>query len=103
MHRRVDVAEGELVGRNLAVGVHVPLAQEQHELLLGELRIDARERNHVEGEIPGGVPGILPLVGHRDDVAVVQVGPVACCGRDCRLGGRRRLRRDRPRASAATT
>ena len=26
--RRVDVVEGELVGRQLAVGVHVPLAQE---------------------------------------------------------------------------
>ena len=28
----------------------------------------------VEREIPGGVPGILPLVGHRDDVGVVEVG-----------------------------
>ena len=30
----------------------------------------------VEGEVPRGVPGILPCVGHRDDVAVVQVPPI---------------------------
>ena len=74
--RRVHVVEGELVGGDLAVGVHVPLAQQQHELLLGELGIDVRERDHVEGEVPGGVPGILPLVRHRDHVPVVQVRPV---------------------------
>src|SRR4029077_13021770 len=34
VYGRVDVAEGELVRRNLSVGVHVPLAQQQHELLL---------------------------------------------------------------------
>src|SRR5262249_57505447 len=28
VHRRIDVAEGELVGRKLPVRVHVPLAQE---------------------------------------------------------------------------
>ena len=30
VHRRVDVAEGPLVGRQLAVRVHVPLARQQH-------------------------------------------------------------------------
>ena len=77
VHRRVDVAERPLVGRQLAVRVHVPLARQQHELLLGELGVDQRERDAVEREVPGGVPGILPLVRHRDDVGVVEVPPVA--------------------------
>ena len=77
VHRRVDVAELPFVGRHLAVGVHVPFAGQQHELLLGELGVDQRERHAVEREVPGGVPGILPLVRHRDDVGVVEVLPVA--------------------------
>ena len=81
VHRRVHVAEGELVGRDLAVRVHVPLAQQQQELLLGEVGIDPRERDHVEGEVPGREPGILPLVGHRDDVAVVAGAASRRCGR----------------------
>jgi hypothetical protein len=32
-------------------------------------------RNGVEGQIPGGVPGILPLVRHGDDVLVHHVEP----------------------------
>ena len=36
-----------------------------------------RDREHVEGQIPGGEPGILPFVGHREDVGVVEVRPVA--------------------------
>ena len=47
----------------------------------------ARERDHVEREVPGGVPRVLPLVGHRDDVAVEQVRPVAVAARRARLGG----------------
>src|SRR5256885_11680293 len=38
MYRRVDVAEGPLVRWELAVGVHIPLTQEQDELFLGEVR-----------------------------------------------------------------
>ena len=43
MHRRIDVAEVPLVGGNLAVGVHVALAQHQLELLLAEIGIDERQ------------------------------------------------------------
>ena len=71
--RRVDVTEGPLVGRKLAVRVHVPFAQQQHQLRLREVRIDERQRHAVEREIPGGIPGVLPLVRHRDDVRVVEV------------------------------
>src|SRR5262245_51261126 len=35
-----------------------------------------RKGDTVEGEIPCGVPRVLPLVWHRDDVHVVQVAPV---------------------------
>ena len=84
--RRIDVAEIPLVGRNLAVGVHVPLAQHQLQLLLAEIRIDERQCDHVKGQIPGRVPGILPLVRHRDHVAVVHVVPVVVARRG--LAGR---------------
>ena len=77
MHRRIDVAERPFIGGDLAVGVHVPLARQQQELFLRELRIDDGQRQCVEGEIPSGVPGILPLVRHGNDVGVVQVRPLA--------------------------
>ena len=44
--------------------------------LLGELGIDQRERDAVERQIPRRVPRVFPLVGHRDDVGVVQLHPV---------------------------
>ena len=90
--RRVDVAEVPLVGRDLAVGVHVPLAQHQLELLLAEVGVDERQGEDVEGEVPGRVPGVFPLVGHRDDVAVVHVVPVVVA----RGGLPRRLERVGP-------
>ena len=77
MDGRVHVAELPLVGRHLAVRVHVPFARQQDELRLGELGIDQGERHAVEGQIPGRVPGVLPLVRHRDHVGIVQVPPVA--------------------------
>ncbi len=76
MHGRIHVAQLPLVGGNLAVRVHVPLAQQQDELVLRELRIDERERDAVESEIPGRVPGVFPLVGHREDFAIVEMPPL---------------------------
>ena len=90
-----------LVGGELPVRVHVPLAQQQHELLLGELGVDQRERHAVEREVPGRVPGVLPLVRHRDDVGVVEVRPLvvaAACGAPAAAAaapGRRRASRAR--------
>src|SRR5262249_11901017 len=63
MHWLIDVAERPFVGRYLAIRVHVPLPRQQHELLFGELRVDQRQRDRVEGEIPGGVPGYSHLSG----------------------------------------
>jgi hypothetical protein len=52
VHRRIHVREIPFVGRKLAVGVHVPLAQEQYQLLLGEIRVDDCHRHAVEPQIP---------------------------------------------------
>ena len=92
VHRRVDVAELPLIGGQLPVRVHVPLAAEQEQLGLRELRVDVGERDAVKGEIPRRVPGVLPGVRHRDHVHVVQVPPVGVppcppLGRRRRLGG----------------
>ena len=69
MNGRIDIAECKFVGwkventrvilptemlmkllltRDLTVGVHVPLTQQQDQLVLGELGIDFDVRNHVE-------------------------------------------------------
>ena len=74
---RVHVAEVPLVRRDLAVGVHVPLAQHQHELVLGESGVDEGQDHAVKRQIPGGEPRELPGVRHREDVGVVEVPPVA--------------------------
>ena len=72
--------------------MHVPFTQEQNELLLGELRIDSRQRNHVKGKVPRRVPWVLPLVGDRDNVAVVEMRPLAVAS-VLPAFGRRRLSR----------
>src|SRR5690242_1717938 len=77
VYRRIHITECPLVRRQLTIWVHVPLAQQQNELLLGEIRIDQGKRHAMESEIPRGVPRILPLVRHRDDVVVVKVLPLA--------------------------
>ena len=72
----VDIGEGKFVGGDLAVGVHVPFAEEKFELVFGEGAVDFGQGDHVKGQVPGGEPGIFPLVGHGDDIARVEVGPV---------------------------
>ena len=84
MHRRVDVAEVPLVGGYLTVGVLKARLQHQDELMLGKVRVDARERRRVKSEIPCRVPRVLPLVGHGDDVVVEHVEPLAVPDRDRR-------------------
>ncbi len=92
VHRRVHVAKRPLVRGQLPVGVHVPLAQHQRELVLGELGVDQRQRHHVKRQVPRGVPRVLPLVRHRDDVGVEQVRPLVVAP-VLALGRRRRLAR----------
>ncbi len=86
MHRRIHVAEGPFVRGNLAVGVHVPFAREQHQLVLGERGIHQRERYAVKRQIPGGIPGVFPFVGHREDVGIVQIAPIGVAAALVRVG-----------------
>ena len=92
MNRRVDVVELPFIRRDLPIGVHVPLAQHQDELLFGEVGVDKGERNAMKGKIPRRVPRVFPLVGHGDDVFVVEVAPVeiarmVAAARGKRIGG----------------
>jgi len=64
LYRRVDIAEVPLIGRDLPGWMQVRLAQQQIELLLGEIGVDGRQRESVKGEVPRGEPGIFPLVRH---------------------------------------
>ena len=77
MHRRIDIAEFPLVGRQLSIGRFVPFPQEERELLFCEIRIDQRERDGVERQVPGREPWIFPLVRHGEHVIVVYVNPVS--------------------------
>jgi len=73
MHRRVEVGELPFVGRDLAVGVLELLEQQQPQLFLGELGVDDGEGHAVEGQVPGGEPGILPLVRHGHDAHGIEM------------------------------
>ena len=77
MDRWINVAESPFVSWNLSVGVQVPFTQEQNHLLFCKIGIDPGEGNHVEGKIPCCVPGILPFVGHRNDIPIVEMLPIA--------------------------
>ena len=91
MDRRINVAKVELIGRQLAVGVHVPFAKKSTQLLLGKLGIELRERHHVKGQVPGGEPGILPFIGHRKHIAIEKVLPIGVAARFPLCRRRRRL------------
>ena len=73
--RRVHVPEVPLVRGDLAAGVQVAGPQEELQLFLAEVRVDQGQRRDVESEVPGGVPGVFPLVRHRDHVRVDHVPP----------------------------
>ena len=76
MHWRIHIAERPFVSRQLPVRMHVPFAQQEHELLFSELGINQRERHAVKRQVPGRVPRILPFIRHRDDIGVVDMFPI---------------------------
>ena len=78
--RGVHVAEVPLVGRHLAARVQVLPGQHQVDLALREVRVDHGQRDAVERQVPGGVPRVLPLVGHGHDVVVDHVEPRLVAG-----------------------
>ena len=75
MHGRIDISVRRFIGGELTVGVHVPFAQEEGKLRVGEVRIGGRHGDSVKGQIPGGVPRILPLIGHGNDIFVEEMTP----------------------------
>ena len=68
----VDLARLSASGGNLQplkyLLAHTP---EKNELIFGKIRINLCKWYHVKCQIPGCVPGILPFVGHRDNVSIV--------------------------------
>jgi hypothetical protein len=78
VHRRVDVAEVELVGRDLAVGMHVPLAQEEQELPLGEGGVDERAKGIMwKARSQAAYQGYSHLSGIETTSRLNSCGPVA--------------------------
>ncbi len=77
MDRRIHITQRPFVRRDLSVGVHVPLPQHENKLFFGKIGVNQRQSNAMKREIPGGVPGELPLVRHGDNVSVVNVSPGA--------------------------
>ena len=73
---RVHVAKRPFVSGQLTIRVHVPLAREQCELRLGELRVHERKRDAVERQVPRGIPRVFPFVGHGNNVGVVDMLPL---------------------------
>ena len=80
VNRGVHVAEVPLISGHLAAGVQVDALEHQFHLLLGEVGVDDRDGERVEGEVPGRVPGVLPFVGHGDDVLVQHMVPLRVPG-----------------------
>jgi len=76
LYRRVDIAEVPLIGRDLSGWMQIGLAEQQIELLLGEIDVYARQGYRVERQVSGGEPGIFPLVRHRYDMVAQHVEPI---------------------------
>ena len=55
MDRGIHVTELELIGWDLSIGSHIPLSEEEDELILGKLRVYLRKGDHVEGQVPGSI------------------------------------------------
>src|SRR2546422_10788247 len=72
-HGRIDVAEIPFVSGQLTVGMLVPFAQDDIELVLREMGIDQRERDAMERKVPRRIPGKLPFVWHRHHPLVVKM------------------------------
>ena len=74
--RRVGVAEIPLVSGEAPVGVHIPLLEQELELVFGQRGVGKGEWNGVEGEVPAGEPRVFPIVGHGDDIMRDEVAPL---------------------------
>ena len=75
LDRRIEIGELPLVCGDLPVRMLELLEEHQPELFLRVVRIDEREHDRVEREIPRREPRVLPLVGHGEDAHRVEVPP----------------------------
>lgn len=82
VNRRVDISKVPFVSGEGTVGFHVPFSSHDVELFLGVSGIDHGERNAVESGIPNGEEGVLPLVGHRENVFDMEMPPILSNGKD---------------------
>ena len=55
MDGRIDVIKGKLVGGDLPIWCHVPLAQKQDQLLFSKFWVNFGKGDHMEGQVPRGV------------------------------------------------
>ena len=76
LHRRIHVGKIPFVGGNLSVRMHVPFAHETERAAPSRIQDRSTPCYAMKSKIPRGVPGIFPLVRHRDDVGVVEMRPV---------------------------
>ncbi len=72
--------------------MHIQLACDQFHLSFRKVRVDEDQRQAVKSQIPCGIPGIFPFIGHGDDIEVVQMFPVVVAPGMARRGGWRRSR-----------
>mmetsp|Transcript_67586 Transcript_67586/g.156891 ORF Transcript_67586/g.156891 Transcript_67586/m.156891 type:complete len:234 (-) Transcript_67586:53-754(-) len=77
MHWRIDVTEVPLEGRQLTIGMHVPLPRHQEQLTLREGCIHQGKWNTVERQVPSRIPREFPFVWHGNDVLVQHMVPIA--------------------------
>ena len=76
VHRRIDIAKVPFVGGKLSAGVNIGDREHQVQLLLTKVFVYQCHGNDMKGQVPGRIPGVFPLVRHRDDVGVVHVLPM---------------------------
>ena len=50
--------------------------KDQNQLAFGEVGIDHGQGYAMETEVPGGIPGVLPFVRHRNHIGIVEVRPL---------------------------
>ena len=86
MHRWINIAEAPFICRKLAIWMDVVSVQHEFELLLGEVRINQNQSQAMKSQVPVGVPGILPLVRHRDNLVIEHMSPVSVADRDVAFG-----------------
>ena len=71
---RIDVTEIELISWNLTIRRHVPLSEEEHQLILRKRGIDDGERNHVKSQVPGSELLKKKIRSHHLEFLIVPYG-----------------------------